>query len=280
MPTGNFEFQRNLPFTEFLENGSWVQKRDPASFLLGFLLLFTAVLITQNWLVISAAIVLVLVLMILSKTSPVLYLNSYVKALPLILVVAIINLLINPTVDNSIIILRIWIIKISSQDIQLSLFLVARFTIIMLLISVTTANFSISRFIHGLEDILSPLSFVRIPVHDFIVSIEIAIRYIPLLTLTAERIAKAQASRGATWGTRKAAIIERIRQVLPLVVPLFIQSFHKAEKIALAMDARGYGIINKRSRYHTSRVVFDDILIVLIQIGILFWAIFSLIGNS
>jgi energy-coupling factor transport system permease protein len=144
--------------------------------------------------------------------------------------------------------------------------LVSRFVIFLLAISLTTGNFSISRFIHGLEDILLPLTWLKIPIQDLIISIEIAIRYIPLLTLTAERIAKAQASRGATWGTSKGKIQDKIRQVFPLIVPLFLQSFQKADKIALAMDARGYGLIKKRSRYQTSRVKSGDILLVLVQL--------------
>jgi energy-coupling factor transport system permease protein len=176
--------------------------------------------------------------------------------------------------------MNIWIVNISIQDLNQSLFILARFTIIMLLISITTANFSISRFIHGLEDILIPLSNLKIPVNDFIISVEIAIRYIPLLTLTAERIAKAQASRGATWGTSRTPIIEKVRQVLPLIVPLFILSFNKADKIALAMDARGYGVINKRSRYHTSRIHVEDVIFVTIQFLLLTLSIVTLIYKN
>jgi energy-coupling factor transport system permease protein len=107
---------------------------------------------------------------------------------------------------------------------------------------------------------------MKIPIQDFIVSVEIAIRYIPILTITAERIAKAQASRGANWGTSKGSIFDKIRQVVPLILPLFIQSFQKAEKIALAMDSRGYGVIKKRSRYYSSRVSFGDLLFVVVQL--------------
>jgi energy-coupling factor transport system permease protein len=159
-----------------------------------------------------------------------------------------------------------WVVRISIQDINSSIILIARFAVLLLSISITTANFSISKFIHGLEDLLSPVSRMKIPIQDFIVSVEIAIRYIPILTITAERIAKAQASRGANWGTSKGSIFDKIRQVVPLILPLFIQSFQKAEKIALAMDSRGYGVIKKRSRYYSSRVSFGDLLFVVVQL--------------
>ena len=275
MSSINFEFQRSIPFTEFIENGSWLQKRDPGAYLFGFILFFTGVLITQSWIIVAIGLILCLAGIWLSKIKISLYLKGLIKALPFILIIAAINLFINPAKDNSVIILQFWIIKISIQDVSQSLLLVSRFIIFLLAISLTTANFSISRFIHGLEDILLPLTWLKIPIQDFIVSVEIAIRYIPLLTLTAERIAKAQASRGATWGTTKGKIQDKIRQVLPLIVPLFLQSFQKADKIALAMDARGYGLIIKRSRYQTSRVKLGDIVFVLIQLIFIAYSIIA-----
>ncbi len=274
MSSINFEFQRSIPFTEFVDNGSWLQKRDPGAYLLGFILFFTGVLITQSWTVIGAGLILCLVGIWLSKIRISLYLKGLLKALPFILIIAAINLFINPAKDFSEVIFQFWIIKITIQDVSQSLLLVSRFVIFLLAISLTTANFSISRFIHGLEDILLPLTWLKIPIQDLIISIEIAIRYIPLLTLTAERIAKAQASRGATWGTSKGKIQDKVRQVLPLIVPLFLQSFQKADKIALAMDARGYGLIKKRSRYQTSRVKSGDILLVLVQLIFIAYSIF------
>jgi energy-coupling factor transport system permease protein len=275
MSSINFEFQRSIPFTEFIENDSWLQKRDPGAYLFGFILFFAGVLITQSWIVITAGFLFCLIGIWLSKIQISLYLKGLVKALPFILIIAAINLFINPAKDISGVIFQFWIFKVSIQDVTQSLLLVTRFIIFMLAISLTTANYSISRFIHGMEDVLLPLTWIKIPIQDFIVSVEIAIRYIPLLTLTAERIAKAQASRGATWGTSKGKIQDKIRQVFPLIVPLFLQSFQKADKIALAMDARGYGLIKKRSRYHTSRVTSGDIVFVLVQIIFIAYSIFA-----
>jgi energy-coupling factor transport system permease protein len=275
----NFEFQRNIPFTEYIENGSWLQKRDPGAYLFGFLLFFTGVLITHSWRIIAAGFILCMIGIMCSKIKLSIYFSGLLKALPFILIIAVINLFINPAKDISQVILQFWIIKISIQDVYQSLLLVTRFIIFLLAISLTTANFSISRFIHGLEDVLLPLTWVKIPIQDFIVSVGIAIRYIPLLTLTAERIAKAQASRGATWGTSKGKIQDKIRQVLPLIVPLFLQSFQKADKIALAMDARGYGLNKKRSRYHSSRVKTGDIAFIFVQLIFIASSIITIIRH-
>ncbi len=269
MPSTNFEFQRNLPFTEFIENDSWLQRRDPGLYLFGFILFFTSVLATKSWFVLVTAFVICVIGLILSKLQLSIFLSRFNKAIPFIVIIALINLLINPLPDVTPMVIQFWVVRISMQDINSSVILIARFAVLLLSISITTANFSISKFIHGLEDLFSPVSKMKIPIQDFIVSVEIAIRYIPILTITAERIAKAQASRGATWGTSKGSIFEKIRQVVPLILPLFIQSFQKAEKIALAMDSRGYGVIKQRSRYYSSRVSFGDLLFVVVQLMLL-----------
>ena len=77
--------------------------------------------------------------------------------------------------------------------------------------------------------------------------VQITLRFVPLLAQTAERIAKAQASRGADWGTRSKGLINRVKQIIPLVVPLFTISLRRAENLALAMDARAYGYLEHRT---------------------------------
>ena len=111
MSSINFEFQRSIPFTEFVDNGSWLQKRDPGAYLLGFILFFTGVLITQSWTVIGAGLILCLVGIWLSKIRISLYLKGLLKALPFILIIAVINLFINPAKDFSEVIFQFWIIK-------------------------------------------------------------------------------------------------------------------------------------------------------------------------
>lgn len=279
MSSTNFEFQRNIPFTEFIENGSWLQRRDPGAYLVGFLFFFTATLITHSWIIIATAFIYCVLGIWLSRIPVSTYWSGLLKAFPFILIIGLINLLINPMVDKSLPVVHFWIIQITTQDIDQSLLLFARFVVFFLAISITTANFSISRFIHGLEDLLKPLTWFKIPVHDFIVSVEIAIRYIPILALIAERIAKAQASRGAVWGTTKGNIKEKIKQIVPLILPLFLQSFQKADKIAMAMDARGYGLMEKRSRYYSSRVTIWDYIFVIVQITLFISVLWIFIGH-
>ena len=101
---------------------------------------------------------------------------------------------------------------------------------------------------------------------DFIMVIQVTLRFLPFLAQSAERIAKAQASRGSDWGTKRKGLINRIRQVVPMLIPLFITSLRRSENLALAMDARAYGVLPYRTSMTELDFKWGDALAVLISI--------------
>lgn len=262
-----FEFLRSMPFAEFSPRDIYLQRVDPRAFLTGFFFLLAATIFAPSVGGLVLALIVVGVGIILSQVPLRVYLKGFTIALPFILIIAVINLVFNTLVDVEPIYLKYGFLVISGEDIALSVRLILRFAATILLISVTSGNLSTSRFVHGLETILSPLKKIGIPALDFIVSVEIAIRFIPILTLTAERIAKAQASRGAAWGTGKGGLMTRIRQVIPVLLPLFMQSLHKAEALALAMDARGFGVNEEHTNYIHSEFHASDAVFTLICVA-------------
>jgi energy-coupling factor transport system permease protein len=96
--------------------------------------------------------------------------------------------------------------------------------------------------------------------------IQVTLRYFPLLAQTAERIAKAQAARGADWRPVGWNIFRRIRQIIPVLVPLFIASLRRAENMALAMDVRGYGSLPTRTSMVSLRYTRRDTFALLLGI--------------
>ena len=82
----------------------------------------------------------------------------------------------------------------------------------------------------------------------------------------AERIAKAQASRGADWGSHTGGLFQRVRQVLPLIVPLFLTSLRRAENLALAMEARGYGSQNRRTSMFVMKLQASDVFALVVSV--------------
>ena len=97
---------------------------------------------------------------------------------------------------------------------------------------------------------------------------QVTLRFIPFMALAAERIVKAQASRGVDWSAKGGNLIKRARRILPLLVPLFVSSLGKAERMALAMDARGYGSTRQRTLMMSTRWMWTDTAAVIACAGL------------
>lgn len=115
-----------------------------------------------------------------------------------------------------------------------------RFVVLLLWLMLGSYCISSTEMVRALRQLLRPLRCVGISSRDVAMAVQVALRFIPYLALMLERIAKAQASRGAVWGTRTGGLAARVRQLLPLLIPLFLLTLRKAETLALAMEARGY----------------------------------------
>lgn len=134
------------------------------------------------------------------------------------------------------------------------------------LMTLTTAPLQLT---DGLELLFAFLKKIRVPVHEMALMMAIALRFIPTLFEEADRIQKAQMSRGADF--ESGSLPQRVRALLPLLVPLFVSSFRRAEELALAMEARAYTGGEGRSRYRRLRWTLRDTLslglVVLVVAG-------------
>ncbi|SDC50625.1 energy-coupling factor transport system permease protein [Pelagirhabdus alkalitolerans] len=121
-----------------------------------------------------------------------------------------------------------------AQGIQISI----RFFLLILFTSMLTLTTTPIEITDAIETLLNPLKRFRFPVHELALMMSISLRFIPTLMQEAEKISKAQASRGVDFKT--GPIKDRIQAVVPLLVPLFVSAFKRAEELAMAMEARGY----------------------------------------
>ena len=156
-----------------------------------------------------------------------------------------------------------WKIKIYKEGIRraltMALRLVDLITATSLLISYTTTPVDIT---HSLESVLSPLKLLRVPVHYFSMMMFIALRFIPTLAEDTDRIITAQKSRGADFAT--GSIVSRIRSLIPVLVPLFVSSFRRADELADAMECRCYHGDSGRTRMNVSVIRASDILMLIL----------------
>ncbi len=126
---------------------------------------------------------------------------------------------------------------ISRRGLNQGLFYSIRIVDLMVLAGLFTLTTSPMSFADSVEKLLSPLGRFGFPSHETAMTLSISLRFIPMLADESDRIRKAQASRGVEWTGRP---VQKIRSLLPVLVPLFVSGFHRANELALAMDARGY----------------------------------------
>jgi energy-coupling factor transport system permease protein len=144
--------------------------------------------------------------------------------------------------------------------------LMGRFIVIVLGLSLFSFSTSSVELMHGIEHLLRPLQKIRFPAHELALVVNISVRFLPMLVSEAERIMKAQAARGADFGQGRLNFIRRLKNMLPLFVPLFVISLRNAQNMVEAMESRCYMGGRGRTRLIELKASNADILAVFICI--------------
>ncbi len=150
---------------------------------------------------------------------------------------------------------------IFSEGARQAVLVSARLLFLILISSLLTYTTRPMDLTFGLEKLFAPLKRFRVPVGELSLMMSIALRFIPTLMEEADKIMKAQMARGADFESRNLA--SRARSMLPLLVPLFVSSFHRAEELAMAMEARGYRGEEGRTRFRQLAMRRVDWLMLL-----------------
>ncbi|SEN73640.1 energy-coupling factor transport system permease protein [Mesobacillus persicus] len=145
------------------------------------------------------------------------------------------------------VILDLGLFKIYEEGLRQGIFISLRFFLLILITSLLTLTTTPIEITDGLERLLGPLKKVKFPVHELALMMSIALRFIPTLMQETDKIMKAQTARGVEYSS--GPIKERLKAIVPLLIPLFISSFKRAEELAVAMEARGYRGGEGRTKY-------------------------------
>lgn len=139
-----------------------------------------------------------------------------------------------------------------------------RFFLLILMTSLLTLTTTPIEITDAIEDMLHPLKKVKFPVHELALMMSISLRFIPTLMQETDKISKAQASRGVDF--RSGPIKDRVKAVIPLLVPLFVSAFKRAEDLAMAMEARGYKGDSGRTKLRELKIGKLDIFVYILFI--------------
>ena len=135
-------------------------------------------------------------------------------------------------------IFHFWILTITKEGVETAAFMAIRLIYLIIGSSVMTLTTTPNDLTDGLEKALGPLRKVHVPVHEIAMMMSIALRFIPILLEETDKIMKAQMARGADF--ESGGLIKKAKNMIPLLVPLFISAFRRANDLAMAMEARGY----------------------------------------
>jgi energy-coupling factor transport system permease protein len=244
-----FEFSQNLSIGQYLPLDSWIHQREARAKIIAFFGLILAITFTRSTIAVLAAMILVFVLFPIARVPIPFALKSLRTPLPFLVFIAFLQIFrFSPGVNNPLL-LEIWSLTITTQGLVAAGTVISRFVTLILLISLTSFTLSTSDLIYGLQSLLTPLRWIGIQSDDFIMIVQITLHYLPMLGQSTEQIAKAQAARGALWGIKKQNLLDRIKTIYPVIIPMFIISLQRAENMALAMDARGFGSQKNRGSY-------------------------------
>lgn len=241
-----FEYSRNLPFGQVVPGDSVVHHLDARARILVFIIVLSAVLLTPRAPGLLLGLAAVLLGLRLARLPVGYALRALLSPLPFLIILALLQVLFNAQPDTGTVLLALGPVIITPLDLLVGGMLIFRFAGLVVGISFASQVLSVSEMAHGLESLFAPLAGLKVPVHDAVMALVVAVRFLPFLTQSAERIAKAQAARGADWNRPAGGrnpfkrLWARARSLLPLLVPIFVTSLRRAETMALAMDARGY----------------------------------------
>lgn len=162
------------------------------------------------------------------------------------------------------------IIHITDKGLSLAAFMGIRLTFLILGSSLMTFTTTPNQLTDGLEKVMRPLRHIKVPVHEIAMMMSIALRFIPILLEETDKIMKAQMARGADFET--GGLLKRAKSLIPLLVPLFVSAFRRANDLAMAMEARCYRGGDGRTKMKPLRYASRDYVayfMMLVYFGVL-----------
>ena len=226
---------KDITLGQYFPGNSLVHRLDPRTKLVAVVLFIVALFLAKSF--VSYALMLaVLALSIKVSKVP---LKSILRGMKPVLFIAVFTAILNLFyTPGTHVLFRVWIITVTLEGLLNAFFMVLR--IMMLIAGTFLLTYTTSPILltDGLEALLNPLKKIKVPVHELSMMMSIALRFIPTLIEETDKIMCAQRARGADFET--GSLVQRAKALIPLLVPLFISAFRRAEELAVAMECRCY----------------------------------------
>ncbi len=251
----DFELLRHVTIGQYFPTNSFLHRLDPRVKILGLGALVIALVAIQSASGVLIGLLITLALIALARINLRFALGGLAPALPILLLFAALQLFFgwSASASNCVSLASFWILNVTTCSLQAVIIMLMRIVALVLLTGLLTFTSTLSELARGIASLLRPLARVGVPADELAMMFTIALRFVPTLALEMEKILKAQAARGAniSSGTNPIA---RTRQLLPVLVPLFINTLRRGDALTAAIEARGYN--GGAGRTHYARLHF------------------------
>ena len=251
---------KDITLGQYFPNDTVIHRLDPRTKLIGLVLYIVALFLAKSYYSYALMALVLISLSALAHIRPKTLLSGLKPLIFIVIFTGIINLFYGSGEP----LVQFWIFKITANGIRTAVFMVLRIMLLVCGTFLLTYTTSPLQLTDGLEKLLAPLKAVRFPVHELAMMMSIALRFIPTLIEETDKIMSAQRARGASFDTGK--LTERAKALVPLLIPLFVSAFRRADELATAMECRCYHGGEGRTRMKVLKMKTAD------YITLLFWA--------
>ena len=260
---------RDITIGQYYPSGSKLHSLDPRVKIVCTLLYLISLFLFDNiWGYLVATVFLVFVIRV-SKVPFKFIVRGLRPVIMLLMITVLFNLFLTRTGN---ILVTFWVFQITDYGLKTALLMAIRLIYLILGSSLMTFTTTPNALTDGIESLLDPFQKIKLPVHEIAMMMSIALRFIPILLEETDKIMKAQIARGADL--ESGNIIQKAKAMIPILVPLFVSAFRRANDLAMAMEARCYRGGNGRTKmkplvYHKRDYVAYAITILYVVIAVL-----------
>ena len=252
---------KDVTLGQYFPGDTAVHRLDPRTKLIATTLYIAALFTANGWAGYALVTASLIAVMVISHIAPRAVLKGLKPLIYIIIFTAILNLFFTAGEP----IFELGFIRMTREGLRNAIYMVLRVMLLVagtFLLTYTTSPLAIT---DGLERLLTPLKRLHVPVYELSLMMSIALRFIPTLITETDRIMSAQKARGADFETGK--LTDRAKALLPLLIPLFVSAFRRADELAIAMECRCYNGGQGRTRMKVLRMGRNDYL------ALAFWAV-------
>ena len=252
----------DITLGQFIPGNSCIHRLDPRTKIVLMLVYIVMVFLVKSLILFLVPLFYVLLCLWLGQIS-FSYFGKAIKPIRFLLVLMfLLNLFITPGEKE----LFSWkFITIREEGLLQAVYISLRLILLVTGASIMTLTTSPIALTDGLERMLSPLKVFRFPAHELAMMMTIALRFIPTLMEEADKIRKAQLARGADF--ESGNVIARAKAMIPILIPLFVSAFRRADELAMAMESRCYHGGDGRTKLHQLKLGTNDMSAVLVTFG-------------